>query len=85
METIPKLLTRQETENQWGLYETAVGDISPEKLHELAWASVPTLADEIRQMDVFDFDKYTDHAIAYAVRHAALLRVVRLENQEVLA
>lgn len=85
MDTTPKLMTRRETENQWGLYEAAVGNISTEKLHKLAWASVPVLADEIRQMDVFDFEKHTDHAIAYAVRHAALLRLMSLEHQEVAA
>lgn len=86
MNTTPKLMTRMETENQWALYKAAVGEIPPGRLYELAWSDVPSLEDEIRQMDdVFDFGKHTAHAVAYAVRHAALLQVVSLENQEVLA
>lgn len=85
MNTTPKLMTKEETENQWGLYEAAVGEVPPEQLRGLAYAKVPDLADEIRQMDVFDFEKYTADAIAYEIRHAALYRLVDLERQEVPA
>lgn len=86
MNTTPKLMTRTERENQWGLYLAAMGEIPPERLRELAWSDVPSLEDEIRQMDdVFDFEKYTVHAIAFEIRHAALLQVVSLERQEVPA
>jgi hypothetical protein len=85
MNTTPKLMTRTERENQWGLYLAAMGEIPPERLRELAWSDVPSLEDEIRQMDVFDFEKYTVHAIAFEIRHAALHRLMDLERQEVPA
>lgn len=81
MNTTPKLMTRQETERQWELYKAAVGEIPPERLRGLAFSKVSDLEIVIGQMDVFDFERYTAHAIAYEVRHAALRRVTDLEGQ----
>jgi len=78
-------MTRTETERQWELYKAAVGEIPPERLRGLAFSKVSDLETVIAQMDVFDFERYTAHAIAYEVRHAALRQVVDLEESGVPA
>lgn len=58
----------------WQAFVIAAGEID---LKVVAFASVNDLADEIKRMNVFDLSRFTDHAIAYELRHEALRRLVR--------
>ena len=66
-------VAKQDAATLWQTFATAMGEF---ELRPLAFASVNDLADKVRSLGVFDLEKFTDHAIAYELRHEALRQLV---------